>query len=455
MGRPAPRRLEDSRPRPAPHRETIGRLLRAGLEAADPDRLIAQAVSRRGSTLTIGPRRYDLRRIGRLLVCGAGKASGPMAAAIERILGDRLDGGLVIVKQGHRVETTTIDLVEAGHPIPDRAGLAATAKLLALMKPLAEEDLVILLLSGGGSSLLVATAEGLSLADKQRTTDRLLRSGAPIGEINTVRKHLSAVKGGRLAAATQARIATLILSDVLGPRWQALSSIASGPTVPDPTTYRDAVAVLRRRHIWRDVPQAVRRHLTKGCRGEVADTPKPGSSLFRHADNFIVGDNRATVAAVAREAKARGFVPRILTAALTGEAKEAGTRFARLARRLRADKPRRPVCVIAGGELTVTVAGRGKGGRCQEFALAAAIGIEGLAGVTVAGFGTDGTDGPTDAAGAVVDGSTVARGRILGLHTSTFLARNDAYRYFDRVGGLLRAGPTGTNVNDLYLMIVD
>lgn len=435
-------------------RALLGRLLETGLQAADPAEALRRCVKRDGHTLLVGRHKYDLRNYKRVLVVGAGKASACMAAALESQLGPRLREGLVIVKYGHAVPTKTITVKEAGHPIPDRAGLRAAERLLALVRRLTRNDLLFVLLSGGASSLLPAPVTGVTLAEKRRTTDLLLGSGATIQEINVVRKHLSTVKGGRLVSATKARVISLILSDVLG---DDLGSIGSGPTSPDPTTYADACDVLRHYGIWRSVPSSVRTYLSKGQRGGHEETPKPGSSLFRLVQNQIIGNNRAVVEAVGREARNAGFHPLVLTTSLTGEAREAAKTFGAIAREIiSSGRPvARPALVIAGGELTVTLGGksRGRGGRAQEFALAAVREIAGLPRVWIAAFGTDGTDGPTDAAGAVVDGRTVIRAKMAGVNPCEYLARHDAYRFFKKLGGHIITGPTGTNVNDLYILL--
>jgi glycerate-2-kinase len=293
----------------------------------------------------------------------------------------------------------------------------------------------------------------VTLGDKQRTTRWLLRTGATIQEINTVRKHLSAIKGGRLATATRAKVVTLILSDVIG---NNLGAIGSGPTVSDSTTYADACRVLHRHGIWSKVPARVRMALRNGVRRKLPETPKPGARRFQHVQNEIIGDNGTAVAAVAKTAAGLGMHTLILSTSLTGEAQGAASVFGAVAREIAmAGRPiRRPACVIAGGELTVTVQGRGRGGRAQEFALAAAREIAGLSNVWIVGFGTDGTDGPTDAAGAVVDGMTWERARRIGVNPQRMLDQNDSYRFFQRVGGHITTGPTRTNVNDLYLLLL-
>jgi glycerate-2-kinase len=376
-----------------------------------------------------------------------------MARAIEQRLGPRLHGGFIVVKYGHGLPTKRIVVAEAGHPVPDQSGERAAARLCAMTAKLDPRDLLIVLLSGGASSLLPAPVQGVTLTDKQRTTRNLLRCGASIREINTVRKHLSRIKGGRLAELTKATVVTLILSDVLD---NDLSTIASGPTVPDPTTYHDAVAVLKRYRIWQAVPERVHQHLDRGCKGLVSETPKPGTSLFRRVYHHIIGNNEAAVTAVTRAAREAGLRTFVLPHPLTGEAREAGKRFGALARKVvpGGKQLQRPCCVVAGGETTVTVTGKGTGGRAQEFAGAAALEISGLAKVWVVAIGTDGTDGPTDAAGAVVDGSTVVRAQRRSIDLKSALKRHDTYPALKRLHQLIVTGPTGTNVNDLYLLFM-
>ena len=376
-----------------------------------------------------------------------------MAQAVEQRLGSRLLGGFIVVKHGHVVPTRRIVVAEAGHPVPDRSGQRAAAKLCDIAAELSRRDLLIVLLSGGASSLLPAPVPGITLTDKQRTTQELLRCGASIREINTVRKHLSRIKGGRLAELTKATVVTLILSDVLG---DDLSAIASGPTVPDPTTYQEAVSILKRYRIWRAVPQSVRRHLNRGCQELERETPKPGSSLFRRVHHHIVGNNGAAVRTVARVAREAGLRTLVHRQALTREAREEGHQFGLLAKNIvQAGTPlQRPCCVVAGGETTVTVTGKGTGGRAQEFAASAALEIAGLAKVWVAAIGTDGTDGPTDAAGAAIDGNTVARAQRLSVDLKGALKRHNTYPALKRLDQLIVTGPTGTNVNDLYLLLI-
>ncbi len=437
----------------SPARSLLKKLIGQGLEAVEAGKAVRRAVTRRGDELVIGERRYDLNRYDRIVAVGAGKAAAPMARALEQCLGCRLHRGFVVTKYGHTQPTTKIVVEEAGHPIPDRAGQRATTRLQSMVSTLTRRDLLIVLLSGGASSLLPAPVKGVTLADKRATTARLLRCGATIQEINAVRKHLSSLKGGRLAEATRATVVTLILSDVLG---DDLSAIASGLTAPDQTTYREATAILRRYRIWQTVPRRVRQHLLKGQRGLVAETPKPGSAVFRRVHHHLIASNTIALTAVTRAARGAGFKTLVYSTTLIGEAREAGRRFGVMARSIvdKREPLSRPCCVIAGGETTVTVTGNGKGGRAQEFAAAAAREIAGLPHVWVAAVGTDGTDGPTDVAGAVVDGGTMARAKRLGMDLDHALAHNNTYPALKRLRSHITTGPTGTNVNDLYLLLV-
>ncbi|MBI4003249.1 MAG: glycerate kinase, partial [Nitrospira defluvii] len=391
-------------------RALLTRLFQAGLQAVDPYEAVCRQVHLRRGWLTIGSQHYSLQKQHRIVVVGAGKASGRMAQALERQLGARIDTGLVVVKYGHGAPTKKIRIVEAGHPVPDAAGLQASRMIMALIGTLKPDDLLIVLLSGGASSLLLAPAPGISLRDKQQTTKLLLRSGATIQEMNAVRKHLSRMKGGQLAAATPARVASVILSDVIG---NDLGTIGSGPTAPDPTTFREAWTILERYGVSTRLPVPVRRRMEAGISKSVAETPKAGAALFRRVHNVLIGDNEAAVDAVVQVAKGQGLQIMVLSTTVTGEAREIAKLFGAMAREIVAHgRPvRRPCCVIAGGETTVTVRGQGQGGRAQEFALAAALEIAGLPKVWVSGFATDGTDGPTPVAGAVVNGETVARAR--------------------------------------------
>jgi hydroxypyruvate reductase len=428
-------------------------ILAAGLAAVAPRAALARHLRREGDALLADGVAYDLRAHARVLVVGAGKASAEMAAAVEDLLGPHATAGLVITKDGHAVPTRRVAVREASHPLPDARGVAATAALRALLDGAGERDLVLVLLSGGGSALLEQPADGLTLGDLQATTEALLRAGATINELNAVRKHLSAVKGGNLArAAAPATVLVLVLSDVVG---NPLDVIASGPCAPDPTTYADALAVLARYQLAEAVPPAVRAHLAAGARGERPETPKPGDPLFAQVQHVIIGDNAQAAAACVAEAERRGLRALLLSTFVEGEAREVGRVLGALARELRVHgRPLAPpACLILGGETTVTVRGPGRGGRNQEVALGAAWALAGLPDVLVVSAATDGGDGPTDAAGACVDGTTLARAAGLGLDPRAHLARNDAYPFFQALGDLLVTGPTRTNVNDLLLVL--
>jgi glycerate-2-kinase len=390
-----------------------------------------------------------------LLIVGFGKAAPAMAGALVESLGALVDTGLIVTKYAH-VSTPLpekIRVYEAGHPVPDANGLRATGEIFNLVQKADTRTLIITLISGGGSALLVAPQEGISLADKQQTTTLLLKAGADIFELNTVRKHLSRIKGGRLAeAAYPAKVVSLILSDVIGDR---LDVIASGPTAPDPTTYGEALAVLDRYHLNNQVPPPVLDLLRRGYRGEVPETPKADSSFFRKVENLIVGSNRQALAAAARRARELDFEGDILADDQMGEASEMGRRLARQAlTAANSQQGNARLCLLAGGETTVTVRGQGKGGRNMELALAFAMEIEGAPDITLLSAGTDGGDGPTDAAGAIVDGSTVTKARELGIDPQAYLDDNNSYDFFKQVGGLLVTGPTGTNVMDIQIVLI-
>lgn len=436
----------------SPARSMLRRLIGAGLQAADPSQALLRTVHRTGHRLHVGRRRYDLRSFERIVVVGAGKASAGMAQALEGVLGRYLDGGLVVVKKGHRLPTKRITILEAGHPVPDRAGLSAAKQLHARVTELGARDLLFVLLSGGASSLLPAPVDGVSLAEKQRLTQMLLRSGATIHEMNVVRKHLSTIKGGRLAEASRARIVSLILSDVIG---DELTVIGSGPTTPDPSTFGEAITILTQRGLWTTMPASIRRYLRWGDRGEVRETPKAWSTRFRSVQQVIIGNNEQALVAVTEAAQRAGLRTVHVKTPLVGEAFAAGTAFASLAECLSAGtkRLRRPFCVVAGGETTVTVTGNGTGGRAQEFAVAAACEIAGLSKVWIAAVGTDGTDGPTDVAGAVVSGDTLDQATRAGVSLRRALSRHDTYPALKALKSHVVTGPTGTNVNDLYLLL--
>jgi glycerate 2-kinase len=435
-------------------RRAAASILAEGLRAADPAALVRRSLQadRAGLAALSGRSRKGQ---GKLFVVAAGKAARAMAAAAEQVVGDLITAGLAVTTaaEGPALDRVTVRL--AGHPVPDARGLSAAEQVETLVRGLGSEDLVLVLLSGGASALLPAPAFGLTLDDKARTTSLLLRAGATIHQLNTVRKHLSRLKGGGLArTAAPARVLTLVLSDVVG---DDLATIASGPTSPDPTTYADALAVLRDRGVLAEVPAAVRSHLEAGARGERAETPKPGDSLFRRVETRIVGSNRLSVQAAAREARRLGLETLVLTSRLEGEAREAARVLVSVLREcVESGRPAPPpVCLLAGGETTVTVKGEGQGGRNQELAVAAAepLGAFPVPAV-LASLATDGIDGMSDAAGGVVDDQTTERARALGLAPpSVFLAESDSRNFLGPLADLIVTGPTGTNVVDLTVLL--
>lgn len=451
-----PERLLTRSLRAAPHGQALAAIMATALAAVDPDQAVRRALRLSGDTLEIGGQRYDLRSIRRVLVVGAGKAGAPMAAGVAAVLGDRISAGLVIVKQGYAGAgpAGAVEIVEGGHPLPDARGIAAAERIAQLVASATADDLVLVLISGGGSALLTLPTPGVTLSDTIALTDVLLGCGATINEINTLRKHLSQISGGRLAQrAAPAAVATLILSDVVG---SPLDVIASGPTVPDPTTFADAWTTVERHAIAERLPTPVRTHLQRGLADYSLETPKPDDPLFARVQQLVVGSNEIAALAAAAAAQRHGYQPLLLTTYLEGEARLVGGVLANIARELALhDRPiPRPALLIAGGETTVTLRGSGLGGRNQELALGALAGLAGLPETTLVALATDGGDGPTDAAGAVVTGATLAEAGTRGLDPASFLERNDAYHFFAALDDLLRPGPTLTNVNDLTLIAV-
>ncbi len=429
-------------------REEILLLLEAGLETVSPRRVIREHVAREGNRLRVGEEVYSLSD-RRVFLLGAGKASAAMAQEVEGVLRGPLTDGVVVTRYGYSFPTKRVKVYEGGHPLPDERGAAGARAVRALAEKVGERDLVLCLFSGGGSALLSLPAPGITLEDLRTLTAALLRCGAGIEEINAVRRHVTSLLGGQLAALLRpATSVSLLLSDVVGDRLEAISS---GPTVPDPSTFGDAREVLVRHGLWDDVPRSVRERIESGLAGRIAETPKPGDPIFHSARAFVVGNNRTAVAAVCREGERRGYAVRLLEEPIVGEARAAGEALACLGREL-GRSGRAKALAVGGGETTVTVRGEGLGGRNQEAALAAAIRLEGERGVVVAALGTDGTDGPTDAAGALVDGETVRRARGLGFDAERALAENDSHPLLRATGDLLLTGPTRTNVADLLLV---
>lgn len=441
-------------------REPLMDIFKVALAAVDPYRAVIRALRIADEKLHAGGSVYDLAVFDRIIVVGAGKATARMAEAVEEVLGSSVTGGIIVVKYGHMGSLKILEQIEAGHPIPDEAGVRGTKRIIELVRSVDEKTLVICLLSGGGSALFVAPLPGITLEDKQLTTNLLLKAGADISELNTVRKHLSAVKGGRLAqAAYPATIVAMILSDVIEDK---LDVIASGPTAPDSTTYTDADFVISKYGLKSALPPRVTAFIEHGAAGQEQESAKSDDACFTRTRNVIVGGIAQALAAAREKAKGLGYVAEIITAELQGEAREAARTLARTALRMRDSMiPGEQRCLLFGGETTVTVHGKGTGGRNQELALAFALEIAGREGITLLAAGTDGTDGPTDAAGAVVDAHTVQMARVCGIHPETYLGNNDSYNFFIKLDSFnnpkhhVFTGPTGTNVMDLHIILIE
>jgi len=429
-------------------------IFQAGLSAVAPGSAIQKYCRRQGNLLTIASDTYDLSEYKKILIVGGGKAGAAMAAEIEVILGDRISDGIISVKYGHLAELNHIQIAEAGHPIPDQNGQKVALAIQTMVRSAKADDLVICLISGGGSALMPLPASGLSLAHKQKTTDVLLACGATIHEINTIRKHLSDIKGGMLArAATPATLVSLILSDVVG---DDLDVIASGPCVADSSTFADCMDIISRYDIENHLPGKVVSRLKAGLSGQIPETPKANDPAFGKTRNLIIGRNINAINAAKSAAKNLGYPTIVLSSMIEGETRDVAQVHGAIVREVvKTGNPMSPpLCILSGGETTVSIKGKGLGGRNQEFVLAAAIDIAGYENITVLSCGTDGTDGPTDAAGAIADGTTVAQARTLNVDPLQYLSDNDAYHFFDRIGGLIKTGPTNTNVMDLRIILI-
>ncbi len=426
----------------------------AAVDAVRPEHLMPRSLRRAGNVLRVGEQEFDLSQFSKIVVVGGGKASAAMAAPLEVILNSGLAGGVVVTKYGHSVPLKRIRVYESGHPVPDERGVQGTAELIKMLEPLGQDDLILCLLSGGGSALLSGFEDAIALKDVQTLSQLLLSSGVPIHEVNVVRKHISAVGGGKLARiAFPATVLTFVLSDVVG---DALDTIASGPTVPDPSTFADVDGILTRHALKEKVPGSIRDFLDQGMAGKVPETPKPGDEVFSRCQTFLVGNNRIALAAAEQKAESLGYDARLISSEIQGESRDVARSFALRAKEVREKEVHRrvPVCLLMGGETTVTILGSGTGGRNQEFALSASLEIEGAKGMAILSGGTDGTDGPTEVAGAVVDGSTCVRARRAMLVPEELLRNNDSYSFFRKVGGHLVTGPTMTNVMDIMVALV-
>lgn len=435
-------------------RQDADTIFKAGLKAVDPKEAVKRYMQRDGQALIVDEQRYDLEKFDKIYVVGGGKAGASMAAAIEEILGDRITEGFVNVKYGYTARLEKIRIHEADHPVPDEAGREGAEEIVRLAKNAEERDLLICLISGGGSALLPLPVQDISLREKQDVTKKLLACGAGINEINAVRKHMSRFKGGQLARFSYpATLITLILSDVIG---NYLDVIASGPTVPDRSTFSDVQEILKRYKIWNNIPDTVRNHFEKGIKGDIPETPKAGEIIFSRTQNVVVGSNIQAVMAGAEKARELGYQTMVLSSFIEGETKDvAGVHTAIAKEILQSGNPVSvPACVVSGGETTVTIQGNGKGGRNQEFCLASSIDIADLDSIVILSGGTDGSDGPTDAAGAICDGKTVERAAEKGMKAQAYLCDNDSYAFFNNLNDLLITGPTNTNVMDLRLVLV-
>jgi len=428
----------------------------AGLKAADPKEAVKRSIVMKGhGTVQIAGKSVVIADYNDIYVVGAGKAAAPMAQAVEEIFGKRIKSGSVTTKYGHGLPLKRISLLEASHPMPDEAGLVGSQAILDVLKGAGESDLVMCLISGGGSALMPLPVDGISLEDKQKTTGVLLACGATIHEINAIRKHISAIKGGKLArAAAPATVVSLLLSDVIGDN---LDVIASGPTVPDHSTYADCFAIIKKYAIEDKIPQAVLSYLREGAEGRHDETPKEDDPTFHRSTTTVIGSGSISLFAAKEFAEKAGYNSLILSSSIEGETKDAALVHAAIAKEVQksGNPVTPPACIISGGETTVTIRGTGLGGRNMEFVLAAAQEIDGDNGIIILSGGTDGTDGPTDAAGAVADGTTLVRAREKGMVSTDYLANNDSYHFFEALDDLLKTGPTMTNVMDLRVMLVE
>ena len=430
------------------------------LSAVDPSKILKDRIRIEKDRLWIrieenSEKNFDLNTFHKIFLVGTGKASNSMAKAVEEIFGDRMTKGVVTTKYGHLLPLKKTEIIEAGHPIPDQKGYEGAKKIQGLLKKSGPKDLVIFILSGGGSALLPFPADGIELKEKQEMTQLLLDCGADIKEINTIRKHISRMKGGWLTRwAYPSTVIGFILSDVVGDQ---LDVIGSGPTVPDPSTFEEAWEILKKYDLLKEIAPSIQKHLILGKEGKVEETPKPGDVVFERVYNSLIGSNILALRAAEKEATSLGLNTLILSSSIEGETREASRFHTAIAKEvISSGNPiPKPACILSGGETTVTIKGNGLGGRNQEFALAGALEISGIEKVVLLSGGTDGTDGPTDASGAMVDHTTVHRAKSMGLDPKAHLENNDAYPFFQKLGDLLITGPTHTNVMDVRILLVD
>ena len=430
------------------------------LLAVDPSKILKDRIQIEKDHLLIRieenfEKAFDLKSFDKIFLVGTGKASNSMARTVEEIFGDRITRGVITTKYGHLLSLKKIEIIEAGHPIPDQNGYGGAKRVQGLLKESGPKDLVIFLLSGGGSALLPFPAEGIGLKEKQEMTQLLLDCGADIKEINTIRKHISQMKGGWLARwAYPSTVIGLILSDVVGDQ---LDVIGSGPTVPDPSTFGEAWEILKKYGLLNEISSSILKHLRLGKEGKKEETPKPGDVVFGRVYNSLIGSNILALRAAEKEATSFGLNTLILSSSIVGETREAARFHTAIAKEVvsSGNPISKPACILSGGETTVTIKGNGLGGRNQEFVLAGALEINGIEKVVLLSGGTDGTDGPTDATGAMADHTTVQRAKSMGLDPKAHLENNDAYPFFQKLGDLLITGPTHTNVMDVRILLVD
>lgn len=438
--------------RNSPHGDKIARILAASINAVDPAHAVTNFLKRDQNQIHVGKKSYALKSIQRVFLIGFGKASLPMGQAAAEIIGDRLTQGILITKthpSQFTIQDSSFTIFEAAHPVPDEYGVEGARQIIDLLQATTPEDLVIFLISGGGSALLTAPVPDISLADLKNLTKILLACGADINELNALRKHLSQVKGGNLARmAYPAQVISLILSDVIG---DPLDVISSGPTSPDTSTYANAIEILNKYNIAKEMPSSILTHLQRGASGDIPETPKESDPVFERCQNIIVGNILKAAQTALKQAEREGFNTLLLTTRLKGEASQIGPNLAAIAQQINAsgDPIPRSACIIAGGESTVTLQGDGHGGRNQEVALSAVVDLAGLRDTFLITLATDGDDGPTDAAGAVVSGNTLGLANDRDLDPAKFQINNNSYQFFDQLGDLLKPGPTLTNVNDL------
>ncbi len=440
-------------------RKNLREIYTAAINAVNPENAIESHLKFNGKNLELlkdgSPfAHFDLDSFERILVVGAGKATSPMAKAVENILGRRIESGLISVKYGYTEKLSTIRTIEASHPVPDENGVKGATLIRKILKGAGENDLVISLISGGGSALLPLPPENITLEEKRTTTDLLLKSGAAIHEINAVRKHLSLIKGGNMAAAAYpATVINLMISDVVG---DSMDVIASGPFVPDNSSFSHAVDILKKYELGEKVPLSVNDYLERGADGKVDENPDSGSEIFRKVTNLIIASNIISLKAAGEKAEELGYRSMILSSQIEGITSDVAVWHSRIAKEVLASgyplPP--PACIISGGETTVIVKGNGLGGRNMEFALQSAELISGTK-ITMASIGTDGSDGPTDAAGAVADGNTMAKSREKGVDIHEYMDNNDSYNFFKAMDDLIITGPTNTNVMDIRIIIIE